>query len=38
MESKSFQKQPGKDDVMRIKRVELALLRLPTEVERTIGI
>ena len=29
MESKSFQKRPGKDDVMRIERVELALLRLP---------
>ena len=29
MESKSFQKRPAKDDVMRIERVELALLRLP---------
>ena len=28
MESKSFQKRPAKDDVIRIDRVELALLRL----------
>jgi hypothetical protein len=38
MESKSFQKRPAKDDVMRIERVELALHKLPTEVEKTIEI